>query len=531
MKQKISIALTFFAVGTFFLVRWSTGWPAGAAASALEAGQQSRVVQPSQRPGDRRQSVEQQVEVQRNSVLQSQRKPNVPVAPDLDISAMNVQVTADELNHSMKLRRDYAWNIVKKVWKPVNVPGGKIPTWMTWYEQEDIAELYKEMISLPKLPTPTAISARVTALPRSRSTKNLQTSLVSARLGKVLRQFTFRESLNSGPNKKPSTGNIYYSPAYVKHLLENASNIAKCDPSAFPNPSATSLRQRPGAMGIEDVPAALRPEDPNNLYALCMDHEMPPEAVMIKVAWTPVIIAENSFGGQDEYARVHLFDLGTKMAPKLSTPPAGQWIDQGTANGNYGFQVTDEQSQKWQLVGMHIASKRLRTWLWISLFTLGFDWVLDRSPSGSFDTDFGASLTDYGMCVVSDFKESDPAPWSHYVGLLWNGKPNPRLADVIKAVSQVMNGAQWCANPYIETNMSRGNCIGCHQGSTESFLPRTLIERQHFNLSDFSFSFATNRAMIKDLMPGAGVHRRCSSRTSLLQAAIRSQRWVSARLL
>jgi hypothetical protein len=101
------------------------------------------------------------------------------------------------------------------------------------------------------------------------------------------------------------------------------------------------------------------------------------------------------------------------------------------------------------------------------------------------------------MCVVSDFTEGDPAPWAGYEGTiapLVQGQ-----ADTIRAVAGVMRGNQWCANPYIETNMARGNCIGCHQGSPNSFLPTTLNKQRGFNISDFSFSFATNRARIIEI--------------------------------
>ncbi|MFN2500241.1 MAG: hypothetical protein ABR557_14255, partial [Pyrinomonadaceae bacterium] len=33
----------------------------------------------------------------------------------------------------------------------------------------------------------------------------------------------------------------------------------------------------------------LLPSDSENRYALCMDHEMPTAAIMIKANWTPVI--------------------------------------------------------------------------------------------------------------------------------------------------------------------------------------------------------------------------------------------------
>ena len=103
----------------------------------------------------------------------------------------------------------------------------------------------------------------------------------------------------------------------------------------------------------------------------------------------------------------------------------------------------------------------------------------------------------YGMCVVSDFAEGDSSPWAQYDGT--TSRMTQELANTIRAVSGVLSGSQWCSNPYIETNMARGNCIGCHQGSPESFLPTTLTRQRAFNVSDFSFSFASNREAIIEI--------------------------------
>jgi len=313
----------------------------------------------------------------------------------------------------------------------------------------------------------------------------------------VLSQFTFAEFRELGPHVKPGTGTIYYSPSYVRHLLANAENIAKCDPSAFAKPlirlPGAATRQAAESTSLESLPAELRPSDLNNLYALCMDHEMPPDAVMIKATWSPVF---KSPKGTTDIAMEPYFDTSAAMASKLYTGSAGQWIEEpspleagGMDVGSGFFKITDEQGKEWVLMGMHIASKTLRTWMWISLFpSPGYDWRADKPDLSPW------SLYHYQMCTVSDFKEGDAAPWIAYDG---KGDPHFQVqADAIKAVAKVMNGTQWCANPYIETNMARGNCIGCHQGSTESFLPKVISRERQFNISDFSFSFATNRANI-----------------------------------
>ena len=80
----------------------------------------------------------------------------------------------------MKKRRDYAWQIVKRIWTPVQVPGGgQIPIGMTWYEQEDIAELYNQMLSQPKPLTRLENLARVSDVMKRYAVKDLRASLTA----------------------------------------------------------------------------------------------------------------------------------------------------------------------------------------------------------------------------------------------------------------------------------------------------------------------------------------------------------------
>jgi len=167
---------------------------------------------------------------------------------------------------------------------------------------------------------------------------------------------------------------------------------------------------------------------------------------------------------------------------------------------------------------MHIVKKNLRTWMWTSIFEAGGKWNWGADKPEAL-TQQWSPFVHYGMCTISNFRESDPAPWVAYDS---KEEHLQSLADAIRAVAKVMQGAQWCSNPYIETNMAFGNCIGCHQGSTETFLPTTVFEaavrpanetldrlipetllrttqiQLPFNTSDFSFSFATNRAAFQE---------------------------------
>lgn len=463
--------------------------------------------------------------------------------PSFTISEIEAARNPERLNQSMRARRDIAWQIIDRVWgtaprsraldgKGVSPPAlPPIPIWMTWYEQEDIAQVYEEVLKRRRRSSGIAAIAEIDAVMRSHRTKDLEASLNSIRLGRTLRQFNFPGALDPGPHGDRSTGTIYYSPAYVRHLLANADRIAACDPNAFPTAAkrARSPLDPRATLEIDDVPAELRPADRKNTYALCMDHEMPPDAVMVKTAWVPLTTATWSIEGRRTVwpvTREPFFIMDAEMASHLYEGPAGRWIARpfgraaaGEGQLAKGIIVTDEMDRKWMLVGMHIAIKTIRNWMWISLF-LEDDWGWRAEPQfRARPLPMGPSYW-YGMCVVSDFVEGDPQPWSAYdVGGARSAYDlrHPDLiqqqADTIRAVSRVMRGNQWCSNPYIETNMARGNCIGCHQGSPTSFLPTTLTKQKGFNVSDFSFSFASNRANIQTIRRRYGLDDKITPKT------------------
>ena len=461
------------------------------------------------------------IKVAQENILQSIRKPKVPITDTTTVS----DVPTAEINRSMRARRDQAWAIVEEAWQPVTIAGSKIPEWMTWYEEQDVAELYRALLEKNgrRQITPSDVNEVI----RQHPTKDLQTSLTSARLGKTLRQFTFPNIPPLGPNRKPATGVIYYNTAYVRHLLENAEQIARCNPASFPRlsfPGSSVLGSSTiESVGVDRLPLQL--PDPSNQWALCMKREMPADAIMIKVNWVPVIKYDSNGAA---YVAEHDIDTSAKMASTLSSLPSGRWREipwdeNSRANGGIkaaGFRVTDENGHEWELRGMHIVKKSVRTWMWTTVFEAGgeWNWGADKPPALARQW---SPLSHYGMCTVSDFRENDPAPWSGYEG---KGEHLQSLADTMKAVARVMQGAQWCSNPYIETNMAFGNCIGCHQGSTETFLPTTVFQgaavpmnktldqlipetilrttqlELPFNTSDFSFSFAINRSAFQEAL-------------------------------
>jgi hypothetical protein len=164
-------------------------------------------------------------------------KPKVPFSARFEVADFDAGSKPEILNRSMTTRRQVAWEVVRRVWAHIPIAEGTyIPVWTTWYEQEDIARLYEDMLRRKRASSKAEAVAEVNAALRRNAVKDLGASLRSERLGKTLRQFTFPESRDLGPHRTPGTGSIYYSPAYVKHFLENAERIASAIPMLFPSP-------------------------------------------------------------------------------------------------------------------------------------------------------------------------------------------------------------------------------------------------------------------------------------------------------
>src|SRR5437773_1245570 len=80
------------------------------------------------------------------SILRSTQKPKAVISDGRPENPA-AKFTASEINNGMRARRGQAWAIVQQVWEPVPTAGIRIPAWMTWYEEQDIAQLYGELIS------------------------------------------------------------------------------------------------------------------------------------------------------------------------------------------------------------------------------------------------------------------------------------------------------------------------------------------------------------------------------------------------
>jgi hypothetical protein len=210
----------------------------------------------------------------------------------------------------------------------------------------------------------------------------------------------------------------------------------------------------------------------------CLDGEMPRDAVVVKAEWRRALDGEG----------LPVFDTSASaMAARLDDEP--EWTADGEAEPSPSdiYTVTLPTGARFHLPALHIMTKELDHWMWITLW---------YSPTP--DTDFGADRPpeiaalpgpwrNYKMCVVTQYVEEDPDPRGGFSG---------SLGEALAAVHRGGPGAStWCSNPYIEHGPGNAatNCIGCHQhGGTELTTERILSELPHFGTTRVRNNFFTD---------------------------------------
>jgi mono/diheme cytochrome c family protein len=114
---------------------------------------------------------------------------------------------------------------------------------------------------------------------------------------------------------------------------------------------------------------------------------------------------------------------------------------------------------------MHIMTKELRHWQWITM------WWSDK-PDIDFGEDRPSTFDalpgvwgNYKMCVVADYTEQDGEMSGRFSDM-------PTLQAALEATNSGVGGPTWCSNPYIEhgAGNARTNCIGCHQHAGTRFV-------------------------------------------------------------
>lgn len=228
----------------------------------------------------------------------------------------------------------------------------------------------------------------------------------------------------------------------------------------IPGPATVAVSMKAGVSAVQAAVTVTR-ASPHPEWADCLDGPFPVDSAVIKA----------------DYRRA---DLEMKL-PSYSTSASALATRLG---GDASWQVADGEADpgpeaiytltlptgpKYRLAALHIMTKELDHWLWITLWwsdTPNDDFGADRPESIA---KLGDAWANYKMCVVTAFDEADPLPGGGF------DASHPTLASALASVysGQLSSGTgapTWCSNPYIEEGHGNAstNCIGCHQhGGTD----------------------------------------------------------------
>jgi hypothetical protein len=193
----------------------------------------------------------------------------------------------------------------------------------------------------------------------------------------------------------------------------------------------------------------------------CVGGELPPDAVLVKADWRRADFDET----------LASYDTsGPRMAVRLRPDGRTEW---GPGDGQQDpgpeqiYTVTTPGDATYRLAGLHIMTKELEHWVWVTLW-----W--SPEPDTDFGADRPASIAalgpwrNYKMCVVTDYAEGDPDPRGGAAG---------SLGDALAAVGHGRGGPSWCSNPYLENGEGNAatNCIGCHQHGGTDLVAETIL--------------------------------------------------------
>lgn len=179
----------------------------------------------------------------------------------------------------------------------------------------------------------------------------------------------------------------------------------------------------------------------NPEWTACLAGQFPLDAAVVKADWRRVWPGDPlpTFDTSQEAVAARLSGAASWDEPDGTAEPGPDTI----------YTVTTPAGATFRLAGLHLMTKELDHWFWVTLF-----W--SPEPDKSFGSDRPASITaaagpwkNYQMCVVSAFDEAD-------------------------------GSASWCSNPYIEHGNGNAatNCIGCHQHGGAGLTSEMILDTQ-----------------------------------------------------
>ncbi len=374
---------------------------------------------------------------------------------------LSLRESLPELRASQAARRKQAWAIARKVLEPVTLDSGAtgapadasassagpvrtLPRFQTWYAKDEILPMFdrvlrgmsREDLAARKPPPSASIDEAFTwEAGRARTLPGWSEARLAQRLAELDESST--ASLG-GPER------VLMSPALVGHLYAHYDSILGC---------------------INQVPAPDAPPPSATSFAPCVGEEFPPDAVVVKARWVPDVLPLEAFDTSAAALSTTLArgDWGT--APRTATPDDGAIYTMRLPSGI-----------RMRLVALHIATKELRDWTWVSLFwsdTPNTDWGADR-PS-----DLDGPFSHYKMCTAVAYDEEDDGTQLRATngsgGLLDDAVDTLAAAH---AATRAFGPRTWCSNPYLEhgAGNAKTNCIGCHQHGGTSHTSESILE-------------------------------------------------------
>ena len=187
-------------------------------------------------------------------------------------------------------------------------------------------------------------------------------------------------------------------------------------------------------------------------WAACLDGAFAENAVLVKTEWHRA-----QLGFQLPVYDTSADGLVRRMAAGDFTWGEGESTADPGADDIYTVEL--QNGNIFRLAGLHIMTKELDHWLWITLW-----WSAE--PDRDFGADRPVEIADlpgpwrnYKMCVATAFVEGDPDPSGGFAG------DAPSLARALEVVHRGAGGPSWCSNPYLEQGPGNAatNCVGCHQ--------------------------------------------------------------------
>lgn len=375
----------------------------------------------------------------------------------------------ERLRTDMRYRREVAWQTAHHVLEPAPLLGlsdgeeasdedvelaeGELPTvprWQTWYGIDDLRRVFQTLYEGAD-PSDRVVRAPFSEEAVDAAFAENATALDRSRRWPLERYLRYVETLGTCPEgiseeecarllnsnfSGATVGNarILYSPGTARHIVESYGPIMAC-------------LDRLDEVGIDAAPAS----DDN--FTACFDAEFPSDAVLIKAQWIRA-----DFGMQ-----MPAFDTDAEAMTRRMEG-AGTWEESGDRQldptPDEVFTIRLRSGDTYRLAGLHIMTKELRHWQWITLFwsdTPERDFGEDR-PDGFLDG-LDPVWGHYKMCAVTWYEEGDPEPAARFEDDF------PSLAAALRAVGATEGAPTWCSNPYVEhgRNNARTNCIGCHQ--------------------------------------------------------------------